>query len=99
VTAVSEFLWALSIAGWGAAAVWWHFHRACPHIHVRCTHGDEILARRWRRRVCLDCGRSLDGPMPPRCWYSGALHFPEELPEFDHEDIRTSLAPHPQEEP
>lgn len=50
--------------------------RVCKHLRVRCTHGDEIIARRWRRRVCMVCGRSLQGPLPRVCFFSpsGATH-------------------------
>lgn len=46
----------------------------CPHLNVRCTHGDEILWRGGRRRVCLDCGQSLDGPLPDPCSWTGEPH-------------------------
>lgn len=48
--------------------------RLCEHARVRCTHGDEILARGHRRRVCLDCGAALRGPLPDDCWYTGKPH-------------------------
>lgn len=46
----------------------------CRHERVRCTHGDEIIGRRYRRRVCLDCGRSLRGPLPVDCFFTGEPH-------------------------
>lgn len=46
----------------------------CKHDDVRCTHGDEIIARGFRRRLCMTCGRALRGPMPSTCWFTGALH-------------------------
>lgn len=46
----------------------------CRHERVRCTHGDEIIGRRYRRRVCLVCGRSLKGPLPAECYFTGAPH-------------------------
>ena len=46
----------------------------CKHARVRCIHGDEIIARRWRRRLCLDCGRALKGPLPEPCYYTGKPH-------------------------
>lgn len=46
----------------------------CRHKHVRCTHGDEIIARKYRRRVCLCCGRSLKGPLPTMCYFTGTFH-------------------------
>lgn len=46
----------------------------CRHASVRCTHGDEIIGRRWRRRVCLLCGRSLRGPLPEPCFFTGEPH-------------------------
>lgn len=46
----------------------------CKHEHVRCTHGDEIIARRWRRRVCMDCGRALRGELPAICFFTEQLH-------------------------
>ncbi len=48
--------------------------RRCRHEHVRCTHGDEIIARDFRRRVCLDCGRALKGPLPEICYQTGEPH-------------------------
>lgn len=56
---------------WGTWAQIW-IPRVCKHARVRCTHGDEIIHRRRRRRVCLDCGRSLKGPLPDRCFFSPA---------------------------
>lgn len=44
--------------------------RVCKHERVRCIHGDEIIARRFRRRLCMVCGRALKGPLPERCFYS-----------------------------
>lgn len=46
----------------------------CKHPDVRCTHGDEIIGRRFRRRVCMVCGRSLDGPLPAMCFFTGEPH-------------------------
>jgi hypothetical protein len=48
----------------------------CKHdeSEVRCTHGDEIIARGWRRRACLRCGRSLRGPLPKGCFFTGKTH-------------------------
>lgn len=46
----------------------------CRHEDVRCTHGDEIIGRRFRRRVCRVCGRSLDGPLPEVCFFTGTPH-------------------------
>jgi hypothetical protein len=46
----------------------------CRHQRVRCIHGDEIIARRFRRRLCMICGRALAGPLPLRCWYTGDPH-------------------------
>lgn len=46
----------------------------CRHEHVRCIHGDEILARHNRRVACLDCGRSLDWPLPTVCSWTGRPH-------------------------
>lgn len=46
----------------------------CPHINVRCTHGDEIIHRGMKRRVCLDCGWALDGPLPEPCSVTGEPH-------------------------
>lgn len=46
----------------------------CPHLRVRCTHGDEIIGRGWRRRVCLDCGAALEGPLPEPCTWTGEPH-------------------------
>lgn len=41
----------------------------CRHSRIRCTHGDEIIARNFRRRVCMVCGRSLIGPLPIECFF------------------------------
>lgn len=46
----------------------------CKHDLVRCIHGDEIIARRFRRRLCMVCGRALTGALPPVCWYTNRLH-------------------------
>lgn len=46
----------------------------CEHRVVRCTHGDEIIGRRFRRRVCMVCGRSLKGPLPVECFFTGEPH-------------------------
>jgi len=46
----------------------------CRHETVRCIHGDEIIARRWRRRLCMVCGRALRGDLPRVCWFSGRVH-------------------------
>lgn len=42
----------------------------CKHEQVRCTHGDEIVARNFHRRVCLVCGRALKGDLPETCFFS-----------------------------
>lgn len=46
----------------------------CKHSEVRCTHGDEIIGRRYRRRVCMVCGRALAGPLPAECFFTGEPH-------------------------
>jgi hypothetical protein len=46
----------------------------CPHLDVRCTHGDEIFARGGSRRICRSCGRALDGPLPEICSSTGRSH-------------------------
>jgi hypothetical protein len=46
----------------------------CTHKEVRCVHGDEIIARRGRRRVCRICGRSLKGALPKKCFFTEELH-------------------------
>jgi hypothetical protein len=46
----------------------------CKHSLVRCTHGDEIIHRGFRRRVCMVCGRSLRGPLPDVCYFTGTPH-------------------------
>lgn len=46
----------------------------CKHPVVRCTHGDEIIGRNWRRRVCMVCGRALRGPIPEICFFTGKFH-------------------------
>lgn len=52
----------------------------CKHEHVRCTHGDEIIARRGRRRVCMDCGRALRGDLPRECAFTGRPHLSSAYP-------------------
>lgn len=45
---------------------WWQFRkrRHCPHVSVRGIYGDAILhTPGYRRNVCMDCGRLLDGPV------------------------------------
>lgn len=32
----------------------------CLHIHRRNVYGDEIIARNYRRQVCVDCGKSVN---------------------------------------
>lgn len=52
----------------------------CEHDEVRCVHGDEIIARGFRRVACLVCGRSLNEPLPRLCWFTGEQHvdaYPE----------------------
>lgn len=51
----------------------------CPHVRVRCIHGDEIIRRMtWRgtlrRQACLDCGAALDRDLPDICSSTGAPH-------------------------
>lgn len=46
----------------------------CDHELIRCTHGDEIIARNYRRRVCLICNRSFKGPVPSKCFFTGESH-------------------------
>lgn len=46
----------------------------CHHERVRCSHGDEIIHRRFRRRICMVCGRALSGPMPDVCFFTGEVH-------------------------
>lgn len=46
----------------------------CKHERLRCIHGDEIIARKFRRCACLDCGKSLDWPMPDVCFFTGLPH-------------------------
>lgn len=52
----------------------------CKHEHTRCTHGDEIIHRRFRRQVCRVCGRSLDRPLPTECFFTGNPHSGGENP-------------------
>lgn len=56
--------------------------RVCKHERVRCIHGDETIARRFRRRLCMVCGRALKGPLPVVCFYSptGEHHSSEGAP-------------------
>jgi hypothetical protein len=57
---------------------------ACKHERVRCTHGDEIIGRRYRRRVCMVCGHALDGPLPVECFFTSKPHpssDPQEEPQ------------------
>lgn len=46
----------------------------CKHRRTRCVHGDEIIRRNFRRIACLDCERSLKGPLPAYCYVTGDLH-------------------------
>jgi len=46
----------------------------CKHSRIRCTHGDEIIYRKWRRRCCMVCGRVLKGPLPEICFFTGRAH-------------------------
>lgn len=46
----------------------------CKHAEVRCTHGDEIIRRGFRRRVCVVCGRALKGPLPDWCFFTERPH-------------------------
>jgi hypothetical protein len=46
----------------------------CRHEQVRCTHGDEIIGRGWRRRVCMVCGRALRGDLPRMCFFTEKPH-------------------------
>jgi hypothetical protein len=46
----------------------------CKHEAVRCTHGDEIIHRGFRRRVCFACGRALRGPLPVLCFFTDEPH-------------------------
>ncbi len=48
--------------------------RVCKHETVRCTHGDEIIGRNFRRRVCMVCGRALKGLLPEWCYFADAPH-------------------------
>jgi hypothetical protein len=48
--------------------------RVCKHEKIRCVHGDEIIARRYRRIACMVCGRSLKGPLPDMCFFTGYTH-------------------------
>lgn len=50
------------------------FPKYCKHIKIRCTHGDEIIAKKFRRKVCMICGRSLKGPLPYICFFTGKPH-------------------------
>ena len=37
--------------------------RRCPHVRIAGIYGDRILhTPGYRRLICLDCGRLLDGP-------------------------------------
>lgn len=46
----------------------------CKHSSIRCTHGDEIIGRNGKRRVCLVCGRGLKGDLPEFCFFTGEFH-------------------------
>lgn len=50
----------------------------CKHKKVRCTHGDEIIARWYRRRVCMVCGHSLRGDLPKECFFTGKDHWDDD---------------------
>jgi hypothetical protein len=47
----------------------------CKHPRTRCIHGDEIIARNWRRVCCLDCGAAIDGHLPEYCYYTKEQHY------------------------
>lgn len=55
---------------------WWKrwIPGLCRHEKVRCTHGDEIIGRHFRRRVCMICGIALRGPLPKLCFFTGESH-------------------------
>lgn len=46
----------------------------CKHLRTRCVHGDEIIGRRFRRQVCMVCGRALQRPLPYLCFFTGEPH-------------------------
>jgi hypothetical protein len=49
--------------------------RVCKHPKVRCTHGDEIISRGFRRRVCMVCGRALKGSLSDWCFFAEQPHY------------------------
>ena len=53
---------------------WWLRTLRCGHPQVRCIHGDEIIARGYRRRACVRCGRALRGALPRICSVTGKPH-------------------------
>lgn len=52
----------------------------CEHWKIRCTHGDEILGCKMRRRVCMICGRALKGDLPFVCFFTGEIHSHFRIP-------------------
>ncbi len=46
----------------------------CKHPFIRCTHGDEIIHRGFKRRVCMICGRAIQGHIPRECFFTGRDH-------------------------
>lgn len=44
---------------------WWEFRRRyhCPHERLDGIYGDAIQYFGWRRNLCADCGKTLDGPV------------------------------------
>jgi hypothetical protein len=44
----------------------------CTH-RFRCIHGDEIIAHRWARAICMDCGKT-EKQLPLFCYYTKDLH-------------------------
>lgn len=44
---------------------WWQFSKlaACPHSNLYGIYGDEIIAAGYKRLLCLDCNRFIDGPV------------------------------------
>ena len=39
----------------------------CPHVRTVGIYGDAIIhTPKWRRLLCLDCNRTLDGPVSLR---------------------------------
>ena len=77
---MTELIYALTGFAAVAGFLVWVWLTPCEHRHVRCIHGDEIHRSHGARVRCLACGRSLAGPLPQVCTYTGLVHTWPESP-------------------